>query len=111
MAVVIAMYYAVSWTLQTNTRRQLCRRKIDLFQVNSTHARILVNDKKSKNAALQAVLISFMSSSCQSFMQFYCKLISFKIVLITYYDNRVTFHSIVHLCTPAFSYRSAGNCY
>ena len=62
MAVVIAMYFAVSWTLQTNTRRQLCRRKIDLFQVNSTHTRILVNDKKEQKRCVAS-----------SFNQFYVK--------------------------------------
>ena len=62
MAVVIAMYYAVSWTLQTNTRRQLCRRKIDLFQVNFTHIRILVNDKKEQKRCIVS-----------SFNQFYVK--------------------------------------
>ena len=62
MAVVIAMYYAVSWTLQTNTRRQLCRRKTDLFQVNFTHIRILVNDKKEQKRCIVS-----------SFNQFYVK--------------------------------------
>ena len=64
MAIVIAMYYAVSWTLQTNTRQQLCRRKIylDLFQVNFTHIRILVNDKKEQKRCIVS-----------SFNQFYVK--------------------------------------
>ena len=81
-----------------------------ILHVFNSSLNILVNDKKESKCCVASRFNQFYVNYSSNFW-YNNALISFTVFSITYYDSRVTFHSIVHLCTPALCYRSTGNCY